>query len=111
MAANSIVTSDPMTVDEITRVIRGGPENVESLSPPADSYSPAPPLPRPTGREVLEWRTVAVGYGGKSVEATFPYARVSDKGLREAVQKEHTRLLAELLDSVREIARAKTGAK
>lgn len=111
LAANSIVSSDPLKPDEIVRAIRGGPEDVESLSPPAESYNPAPPLPRPTGREVLEWRSVAVGYGGKSVEATFPYARVSDKGLREAVQKEHARLLSEMLDSVREIARAKTGAK
>jgi len=48
----------------------------------------------------LQWKKVQVAYAGKVVEAQFPFARIADKNLRNAVAAKQSRLIESLVENV-----------
>ena len=53
-----------------------------------------------TNSRLLQWKKVQVAYGGKVVEAQFPFAKIAEKNLRDAVAAKQSRLVDNLAENV-----------
>lgn len=50
--------------------------------------------------DLLQWKKVQVAYGGKIIEAEFPFARFADKNLTDEVAAKQSRLIDKLAENV-----------
>jgi len=69
-----------------------------AMQPPPERFSG-----RSGTRDLVQWETVQVAFGGKVTQARFPFAKVADRGLREAVRAAQSRLLGDLTEAAKDL--------
>lgn len=88
LAENSQLSTGAISAAEISRALSQRPQR-----------NPANPLPPNLDAEnLIEWKSVKVAYGGKIIESWMPYAKVSDKALRDAVLADQARTIGQLAE-------------
>ncbi len=95
LASNSSVPTRPLNEEAVRRAFESRPQRSDPWGSSSGGFGMSP---------LIQWETVYAAYGGQVVQAWVPYARVSDRALRLAVEKEQERVLAELAESALTLA-------